>query len=260
MTFETEGFAGRSATTLRAEQRHRNKELFDFADKCAHLALEIATRLPSAKNRRQLVAGAFFARCVAHFQAAMLLAESGMTLESLSMSRGLLETVFVMLAIVEDTVSPSELAAHDYASRVKHANTLLNSRDYANVEQFREQLRDFTALYVDSTTIDMREFARRGKALAAYDGLYRHLSHHAAHPSIAAVDEYFERHDGGKFSVQLKPLLAKTPAAVLSATTALLLACFACEKCGLSGADTNAKLGQMWGECEGLDQQFRPWA
>ncbi|RQP98904.1 hypothetical protein DF164_31370 [Burkholderia stagnalis] len=241
-------------------QRQRNGELFDFADKCARLALEIAGRLPSAKNKRQLVTGAFFARCVSHFQAAMLLAESGMTLESLSMSRGLLETVFVMLAIVEDAVSPSELAAHDYASRVKHANTLLNSKDYDNIEQFKEELRAFSSLYVDSTTIDMREFARRGKALAAYDGLYRHLSHHAAHPSLSAVDEYFGKHAGGKVSVRLKPLLAKTPAAVLSATTAMLLACFACEKCELSVADTNAKLAQTWSECEGLDQRYRPWA
>lgn len=67
MTFETEGFAGRSAAALQAEQRQRNGELFDFADKCARLALEIAGRLRAVKNRRQLVAGAFFARCVTHF-------------------------------------------------------------------------------------------------------------------------------------------------------------------------------------------------
>ncbi|MBN3754212.1 hypothetical protein G3N95_14770 [Paraburkholderia sp. Tr-20389] len=260
MTFETEDFAGRSAAALQAEQRQRNGELFDFADKCARLALEIAGRLRAVKNRRQLVAGAFFARCVTHFQAAMLLAESGMTLESLAMSRGLLETVFVMLAIAEDAVSPGELAAHDSASRVKHANTLLNAKDYGNVEPFKEKLQDFSSLHKDSATIDMREFARRGKALAAYDGLYRHLSHHAAHPSLSAVDEYFERHDGGKFSVQLKPLFSKTPAAVLSAATGILLACFACEKCGLSIADTDVKLGQTWSECEKLDQRYRPWA
>ncbi|MGD6771241.1 DUF5677 domain-containing protein, partial [Staphylococcus arlettae] len=97
--------------------------------------------LQTAKNKRQLIVGAFFARCVTHFQGATALAEVGMTLESLSLSRGLLETVFVMLAIAEDAVAPGELAGHDYASRVKHANTLLNAKDYPNVEQFDDQLR-----------------------------------------------------------------------------------------------------------------------
>ncbi|WP_321820847.1 MULTISPECIES: DUF5677 domain-containing protein [unclassified Burkholderia] len=260
MTFETEGFAGDNAARLRAEQRQRNEELFNFSDECARLALTIAGLLASAKNKRQLVVAAFFARSVAHFQAAISLAELGMTLESLSVSRGLLETVFVMLAIVEDAVAPHELAKHDYASRVKHANTLLNSKDYPNVEQFKDQLRDFADLYVDTTAIDMREFARRGKALAAYDGLYRHLSHHAAHPSLSSVDGYFLRHDDGRFTVKLRPLLTKTPAAVLSASTCLLLACFACDKCGLNTADTSAALTRTWSQCEGLDQRFKPWA
>ena len=41
-----------------------------------------------------------------------------------------------------------------------------------------------------ATAIDMREFARRGNALAAYDGLDRHLSHHASHPPLSAVNDY----------------------------------------------------------------------
>jgi hypothetical protein len=106
----------------------------------------------------------------------------------------------------------------------------------------------------------MREFARRGNALAAYDGLYRHLSHHAAHPSLSAVEEYFEKRSDGLFCVRLRPLLNKTPAAILSASTGILLACFACEKVGLQTADTSAVLLSTWDQCQLLDQQYRPWA
>lgn len=260
MTFETEGFAGASSAALRADQRKRHNTLLAFADECAGVALQIAGLLTTAKNRGQLTVGAYFARCVTHYQAAIILAESGMTLESLSLSRGLLETVFVMLAVAENAVAPRELAGHDYASRVKHANTLLNAKDYPNVEQFKAQLNEFVEQDEGSMTIDMREFARRGKALGTYDGLYRHLSHHAAHPSLSAVDDYFEKRNDGSFGVRLKPLLDKTPAAILTATTGILLACFACEKVGLHTEEMRTVLQSTWDKCQMLDHKYGPWA
>lgn len=82
-----------------SDQHQKYAEFFEFSNECTRLALGVTALLPEAKTKRQIVIGLFFARCVSQYQAAMLLAENGMTIESLSLSRGLLETVFVMLAI-----------------------------------------------------------------------------------------------------------------------------------------------------------------
>lgn len=260
MAFEQEDFAGASASERVSDPYQKYAELFEFSTGCTRLALSVSALLPEAKTKRQIVIGLFFARCVSHYQAAMLLAERGMTIESLSLSRGLLETVFVMLAIAEDAVAPGELARHDAASRVKHANALLNSKDYPNVLPFLEQLGDFVEQSKGSAFIDMREFARRGKALAAYDGLYRHLSHHASHPSLSAVDDYLVDGEDGRLHVQFRPLLDKTPATVLSACTGILLACFACDKTGLKTEQISNLVAVTWSRYESLYEQYRPWA
>ncbi|MCY0853099.1 DUF5677 domain-containing protein [Cupriavidus sp. D39] len=123
--FEQEGFAGDGGASLRLGQRERYEELFAFADECSRLTMKVAALLPDATTKRQLVVSLFFARCTSHYQAAMNLAEGGMTVESLVLSRGLVETFFVLAAIAEDAVTPGELVGHDNASRVKHANALL---------------------------------------------------------------------------------------------------------------------------------------
>lgn len=261
MRFDQEGgFSGTSGARLRSAQIQNYGDLFSFSDECTQLALTVSALLPELKIKRQLVVGLFFARCLSHYQAGISLAQGGMVIESLSLSRGLFETVFVMLAIAEDAVEPGELARHDAASRVKHANALLNSKDYPNVKPFVEQLGDFVHQYAGSTTIDMREFARRGNALAAYDGLYRHLSHHASHPSLSAVVDYLIRGEEGRLQAQFRPLLDKTPAAVLSACAGILLACFAIDKVGVKTIDTNTTVNLAWARFEALYEYHNPWS
>ncbi|RMW07751.1 hypothetical protein ALP03_200147 [Pseudomonas amygdali pv. tabaci] len=243
-----------------SDQHQKYAELFEFSNECTGLALGVAALLPEAKTNGQIAIGLFFARCVTHYQAAMLLAENGMTIESLSLSRGLLETVFVMLAIAENAVEPCELARHDAASRVKHANALLNAKDYPNVQPFVGPLSAFVGQHVGATAIDMREFARRGNALAAYDSLYRHLSHHASHPSLSAVNDYLVDGADGRLYVQLRPLLDKTPASILSACAGILQACYACEKTDLTTEQISSLMPVTWSRYESLDEQYSPWA
>jgi hypothetical protein len=131
-TFEQNGVAGSSAEDLRTRLRAEHASLFRFADHCARAALDVAAQLPLARASRQMVVSQFFARALSHFQGALMLAESGMAIESLTLSRSLVETCFVMLAIVEDAVTPGELLSHDDAMRLKHANVLRKSKDLSN--------------------------------------------------------------------------------------------------------------------------------
>lgn len=259
-TFEQNGFSGSSAADLRIHLRAEHASLFQFADQCARVALEVAALLPLVRANRQIVVSQFFARAPSHFQGALMLAESGMAIESLTLSRSLVETCFVMLAIVENAVTPSELLSHDDAMRLKHANVLRKSKDYPNVEPYRAELDAFAERVTGAEEIGFYEFARRGKALATYDGLYRHLSNHALHATLSAVDDYLAKGVDSNHYVQYRPLLEKIPASVLTACVGILLAGFACEKAGISTPIISKALSETWAEYESLYEAHRPWS
>lgn len=259
-TFDQNGFAGTSVADLRTRMRAEHASLFRFADQCARLALEIAALIPLARANRQIVVSQFFARALSHFQGALMLAERGMAIESLTLSRSLLETCFVMLAIGENAVTPGELLSHDDAMRLKHANVLRKSKDYPNVEPYRATLDAYAERVAGAKEIGFYEFAPRGKALATYDGLYRHLSNHALHATLSAVDDYLVKGTDGKYHVQYRPLLEKISAAVLTACVGILLAGFACEKSGLSTPIISATLVATWNEYQSFDEAHNLWA
>ncbi|UVE65223.1 DUF5677 domain-containing protein [Burkholderia pyrrocinia] len=224
------------------------------------IVLDVTELLPLARASRQIVVSQFFARAASHFQAGLMLTECGLAIESLTLSRSLFETCFVMLAIAENAVMPDELLSHDNAMRLKHANALLNSKDYPNVDPYRETLAAFVQRVSGAKEIGFHEFARRGKAMAAYDGLYRHLSHHALHATLSAVDDYLAKDADGKHYVHHRPLLEKTSAAVLTICAGVLVACFACEKASVCTPDTSETLKRVWAEYESLYAKHRPWS
>jgi len=245
---------------IRNVQRHKYADLFVLADRCTALSLQLSKSISTPLNRKQSVMALYLYRCISHYRASKSLAEGGMTVESFAIARGLLETTFVMLAIAEDAVSPQELAQHDEGARRKHANALLKSKDYPNIIPYEQQLRAFVEQKEGASTIAMREFARRGNALAVYDGLYRNLSHQASHPSLSGIDDYLSNKKDGELRLHFRPLINKTPAALLSAVTGILLACFACEKVDIKISGTDSSIQATWSEYEQLYEKHQPWA
>lgn len=258
MAFVAEGFTKQYCDNSRSELRAQYPEVFDLADRCGAHAATITAILDKSKNRRQLIVSLFFCRCMSHYQAACMLAECSMTVESLSLSRNLMETVFVMLAIVEDAVTFEELVGHDRATRVKHANAIMHS-SYPEVDSYKDILATFLAESKGLSAIDIREFARRGNALAAYDGIYRHLSHHAAHPSLSSVDDFISRTPTGGLYADFRPLKEKALAASLSASAGILLACSACDKAGIGTAASKAAFDTLWKKYTEIYAVHNPW-
>lgn len=256
---EQRDFSYDRAADLRTSLHSEYLSLFQFADRCMSVSFDIAALLPLARASRQIVVSQFFARSLAHFQGGLMLAESGMAVESLTLSRSLLETVFVMNAIAEDAVTPGELFRHDDAMRLKHANALRKSKDYPNVEPFRSQLDAYAERVVGAKEISFYEFAKRGNALATYDGLYRHLSNFALHATLSAVDDYLTKDAEGKQYVLYRPFVEKTPAAVLTACIGIILAGSACEKAKISTPLIAGALAGLWADYQPLYDQHHPW-
>lgn len=260
--FEAFRISGEQAADVRTSQRSKYPDIFVFADRCADIidGAVARARLQSLRQPKEMVTGLFLARATSHFHAARMLGEAGLTIESLTLSRSLFETCFVMLALAEGAVSLEELKSHDDAMRLKHANVLRNSNSYPEVERFKEVLNAFAQNVAESKEIGFYEFARRGNALAAYDGLYRHLSNHALHSTLSAVDDYLVPDVSRKYVVQYRPLLEKTSAAVLTACAGVLIAGFAAQKAGIFSDEDATVIAQTWEAYEALYSLYRPWA
>jgi hypothetical protein len=260
MSFDAEGFTGESAASIRREQLEKYAELFTFAKACSKLAVDITHLLPDSEDRMALTSRLFFARCTSHFQAAVCLAEGGMTIEAMVLCRSLIETFFVLNALAEGVVTPAELLSHDGASKKSHANALLNRKGiYPAVGPHEEELKSFVAEKAGANEIKLFDFAQKGKALAAYDGLYRTLSHHAAHPSLSAVDPYLVE-SSDRVHVQFRPIVDHTPRAIISACIGILMCCFACDKLGARTPETNEIGARLWEEFMALNSAYDPWA
>ncbi len=261
MSFREEGFMGASGAAIRLTQVDRYRELFEFANECSRLAVVVAALLPDIREKTKLVASIFFMRSLSHFQAAINLAEGGMTIEALVLCRGLVETGFVLCSLAEGAVTPAELVSHDKASRVKQAKAILHGRDaYANILPFENKLNDFVTENIDSDAIDMHTLARKCKALAVYDGLYRHLSHFAAHPSLSAAEPYLVTMPNGQSHAQFRPVLDYTPRAVLSACAGILIGLCACGKSGMLTPETDDTRTRLWNDYMALYARNDPWS
>lgn len=258
MSFDIDGFGGQGGEAVRRQQMAQHRELFDFAEKCSGLAMQTTALLPDAKGSHSIAVSMFFARCVSHFQAAINLAAGGMTVEALVICRGLVETAFVMCALSENAVTLEELVSHDDAIRVKMANVFLKANSYPNVKPFEKRLEEFVADKKGGAEISLHDFARKGNAMALYDGLYRHLSHFAAHPSVSAVDAYIISTPAGH-RAKFIPLIDYTSRAILSACAGILVCCFASDKAGIRTPQTNASGTQLWAEYETLYAAYDPW-
>jgi hypothetical protein len=157
-------------------------------------------------------------------------------------------------------VSLEELYQHDRAVRLKHANVLRTSRNYPNVAPMRSTLHAFAEESADAKEIGFQEFAKRGKALAAYDGLYRHLSNHALHATLSAVDDYLEKVGDGQFAVVFRPLTEKTDAAIQTACVGMVIAATAIARTGLGTPELDARTTEIWTSYLTLNGGQSPWA
>ncbi|MDF3083656.1 DUF5677 domain-containing protein [Burkholderia sola] len=258
--FNDEGFAGQSIPALNTMQRERFPDLFALADHCSSVAMDVSRLFGTQMNRRTLTMKLYFCRSVSHYQAAANLAAGGMAIESMILTRSLFETAFVMMAVANDKVTPEELASTDFAGRNKHAKSLLRDiKRYPGVEEHSEILTEFTTQHANAKSIDLYEFARRGGVLAAYDGVYRTLSHDMAHPSLSAVDVYLYDEGDGRHSLEYRPIVEQTPHAILSACSGILLACTSVERIGKKTPETNTAIAFGHDEMIRLDTKYQPW-
>lgn len=258
MGFDTEGFLGVDALRFVNKQRATYPDLFIFADECSVTAMKTVL-LPIATDNRGVSVGVMFARCIAQFQGAIILAERGLPIESMLLARALYETDFVLGALVNGKVTPEELVDSDFGNRKTIGNALLPiAKKESSLEQ-HTKLNAFITENVEAKPISLYDMAQRAGMQLAYDGLYRHLSHFAAHPSVTAASGYFVEQAGSHGHVTFRPLISETPKAILAACSGMMLACSVFEKTAQTNQEINTEISARIDYEEILYQKYRPW-
>ena len=241
----------------RMELRTEFSELFLYADDCFDTARKVMS-LESKGTNKEAVSGIMFARCLSEYQGAILLAEHGLPIESMTLSRALYETAFVLGGLANDTVTPEDLADHDFFIRRKMGNAVLNFAKNSSPEEIVSKLTTFIEEHTDASEVKFYNLAREAGMVNAYDGIYRHLSHFAAHPSITAASDYYVDEGNGLGRVVLIRLTKYTPKAILFASQGLMLACGCIEHISGTNAETNKEIKQRLDREEELHEKYNP--
>lgn len=258
MGFRAEGFLGADAQDRVAAQHVAYQELFTFANECSATAMKTAL-LPFQADNVGVSAGVMFARCIAQFQGAIILAERGLTIESMLLTRALYETSFVLGALAKKKVTPEELAASDFGNRKIIGNALLPIAGKAGLSDQHSKLKSFIAENEDAATISLWKLAKDAGMQEAYEGIYRHLSHFAAHPLITAASGYYvELPEDGRH-VSFHPLVDETPKAVLAACGGITCACGAFEISAQTNSEINAEIRKQIDREDALYEKYRPF-
>lgn len=175
----------------------------------------------------KVAAHAFFCRCIDHFRAIVLLAQEDLDAEALALARGIVETTFVVGALLTGVLSTEEIEAFDRTGRAKGAKAqddFLRRRAPADL---RERVRAF-AEHNSGPVLKFEEIAKQIGEKDLYDGHYRLFSHIAAHPSMSSVAKYL---DYGKDQTRISYPGAgrKSPSTILIGSTLFMHTCAAIE-------------------------------
>jgi hypothetical protein len=258
MGFDTEGFLGPDAQRLVDKQLAAYLDLIIFAHDCSTTAMKTVL-LPLPADNRGVAVGMMFARCIAQFQGAIILAEHGLPIESMLLTRALYETNFVLGALVNKRVTSEELVDSDFGNRKKIGSALLPIAEKESSPEQHAKLADFIEENAETKSLSLNELAQRAEMKMVYDGIYRHLSHFAAHPSVTAASGYFVEPPGGHGHVAFQPLISDTPKAIITACSGIMLACSVFEKIAQTNSEINTEIKARLDRKEDLYQKYHPW-
>ena len=166
-------------------------EVLALGSKCLQVAERAHGFFVPPRTRERKAAAAMFCRCMDQARASLILAEAGLPIESQTMTRGLCETLFVLGALLNGSTTVDELEVHDRGSNAKGAKAIDDFLRREGSPELRASVARFAVANV-GPVVSAQDFARRADKLDLYDGFYRMLSNHAAHPSLSAVSQYFE--------------------------------------------------------------------
>lgn len=198
MSFEQDGFLSQKlAGQIRAVRRD-HAPWFSLARTLNRLGQRIVLKQREIESGsgladHRVVGMLFYTRAVSSFQGAVLMAERGMIVEASTIIRSLIETTWILAGLAKEKDSfVSDLAAADYAERKAHGNWYLatpSATKHISARNMAKMKKFIAKLEKSETPLRKLVLANVASATGLTDlyAIYRHLSHHFAHPSVTAV-------------------------------------------------------------------------
>lgn len=210
MTFDSAGFLSHDIDEFRVIMRRQplTRPWFELADGLNRLGLDMLNghETPLYDNSRLLIA-AFFVRAHKSFQAAVILAERGLTGDANTVLRSAVEGAIALHALAADPTFVQALIGAHRLNQQKLANVVLKNADYRatyaadQIAEMETTINEVEALKADPATkpkeIKWADVAQK-HCPDLYQLLYRLLSTNGTHTNIDAVHGQLETDQAGK--------------------------------------------------------------
>ena len=212
MSFQRHGFLSQELDAFRTAVRGQppTKPWFELADDLNRLGLDMlnAHETPLDDNARLLIA-AFFVRAHKSFQAALVLAERGLTGDANAVLRSAVEGAIALHALAADPGFVQTLIGAHRLNQQKLARVVLNNAEYRatypaeQIAKMEAAIREVDALKADEATrptdINWADVAQK-YCLDLYQLLYRLLSTNGIHTNIDAANNQLEVDKSGRIT------------------------------------------------------------
>ena len=202
VSFDLDGFLSADITQWVAKHRAEHSTWFGLCERLNRLAFSQLKQLNVASDDRTLVLRALlFVRALSAYQAALLLAERGMTLEARVLARTCLEALFHLGALTNEPDRVDDFIDDEITGKRRLARALRSlPEEHCFNEDLDERLKDYLAKTDGHNRRNLVvEVAAKAAGLqSVYDVYYRSMSNDAAHPTLTALRRFVYEGVGGE--------------------------------------------------------------
>ncbi|MFZ1103774.1 MAG: DUF5677 domain-containing protein [Hyphomicrobiaceae bacterium] len=255
MSFRELGYLSPESAQWIVTNRRDHGGWFSHVDRLNRLAQRtLFAASADEDSNRELVSILLFVRAVFHFQAVVLLAERGMTVEARSLARGSLEAAFCLRALVANEGFLDQLVRADTHHRKNIVAALTSPSHRHFLDPSRIPVLDSFLIELKSSgktaALNMEQVAKMGGLHEVYQTIYRGLSGDASHVSASSLNRYIAEPDEGRATIAVGPVV---PTGEIDETLqAASLALHAC----LDGLASLLRLDAIAGELGALRSQY----
>ncbi len=141
MSFDKNGFLGKEVNDTVTKIHLKYTDLITFLKTLNKFSHEIQNRLTiDIKNSQEVICATLFIKTLSTFQAFLLISERGMKSQAEMLLRGLIESLFILVASSKSKDFVREYANQDLLQRKNIYNRHMNSSDKALHEMFKNEM------------------------------------------------------------------------------------------------------------------------
>ena len=191
------GFLAPETAAIVAQIRTRFAPWFELADTANHLAMRVLYQVkPRRDDQQRFVEATLFGRALQSYQAAVVLAERGMTADARAVIRSACESVIIQMKVARDPAFVDTLVERHVFHRRALGNAWLSdprSRDEMGpdeVTKVQAAIDELTSEHPGARDINLASVAQSIGIAVLYNAIYRPTSGDGAHATFDSLTRH----------------------------------------------------------------------